>query len=171
MIKSESDTNAGLESQTSVETEASGLNTSVSEDGAPKVQRKRKWLNNEAAAAGLLGTKKSLTISSDTLKNVLPTPSPQIKEEASSNHSEPVGAGEDLAASESGNAPPPTASTNGDTKRKFIEADETNGNEAGEQLTVVRQQSARTVILEVGLGFDFILIGVRFFLGWKNFKA
>lgn len=153
MTKSESDTNAGLESQTSVETEASGLNTSVSEDGAPKVQRKRKWLNNEAAAAGLLGTKKSLTISSDTLKNVLPTPSPQLKEEANSNHAESVGAGEDLSANESGNAP---ASTNGDTKRKVIEADETNGNEAGEQLTVVRQQSARTVILEVGLGFYLI---------------
>ena len=155
MTKSESDTNAGLESQTSVETEASGLNTSVSEDGAPKVQRKRKWLNNEAAAAGLLGTKKSLTISSDTLKNVLPTPSPQLKEETNSNHAESVGAGEDLASNESGNAPA-IASTNGDTKRKVIEADETNGNEAGEQLTVVRQQSARTVILEVGLGFYLI---------------
>lgn len=39
----------------------------------PKVQRKRKWLSNEQAAnASLLNSKKQLTISSDTLKSIIP---------------------------------------------------------------------------------------------------
>ncbi len=59
-------------------TASSDLNTSLNtsqtaENDVPKVQRKRKWLSNDAAAANLLASKKSLTISTDTLKSYLPT--------------------------------------------------------------------------------------------------
>jgi hypothetical protein len=155
--KSDSDSNVALNTQASVEqvehsnSEVS-LNASISEDGAPKVQRKRKWLNNEAAAANLLSSKKSLTISSDTLKNVLPTPLPQTKEE----NNEQNNVSEELASSNETTNANVGSSSNNDPKRKFIESNDSNANENSEQPTVVRQQSSRTVILEVSVLFGLI---------------
>ncbi len=62
--------------------DSSKLNESVdaAQNGdLPKLQRKRKWLNNEAA--NILTNKKSLTISSDTLKTYLHTPPANQDEE------------------------------------------------------------------------------------------
>jgi len=81
-VSSEEQTNKVLDISSNELNDSSKLNESVDagQNGdLPKLQRKRKWLNNEAA--NILTNKKSLTISSDTLKTYLPTPPANQDEE------------------------------------------------------------------------------------------
>jgi hypothetical protein len=143
--------------------EAQATNSSnviLNESDIPRVQRKRKWLSNESTAANLLSSKKSLTISSDTLKSYLPTSTSTpsgIQSAVIEDKSED--SNEEKSNSSAGSAS--GVICNNTNQRKVIEPD--NGlsdiptpvplanitsSESQNQRQVVRS-SSRTVILEV----------------------
>jgi len=100
---------------------------SAATDDLPKVQRKRKWLTNDQAAASILSHKKQLTISSDTLKSYLPA----IKD---TDDNMPIGGGDAEAA------------TGGEesSDRRVVEADLPEDDE-----DVEKQETRRVKIEEV----------------------
>ena len=115
--------------------------TKTPDEQPHKVQRKRKWLSNDQAAANLLSSKKQLTISSDTLKSYLPT-TPTIKDD------EAVSAAEEPAEAAPNN-------------RRVIDSNMETANAVEEE----PKQSTRTVILEVN-SFDFSFSNS--FIYWIN---
>jgi hypothetical protein len=134
------------------------LAAGTGDDTQPKIQRKRKWLSSETTAANLLSSKKVLTISTDTLKNYLPNvPAPSSTKDISNED------GEDAevkvikkADDEDSQSNPSTISDStmsGESninKRKVIE---NTSNEIELANNELKQQTSRTVILEVRKSF------------------
>ena len=144
----------------------SGHTAPTSDADTPKVQqRKRKWLSNDATAANLLSSKKVLTISTDTLKNYLPNvpaPSPTKETAADTNenvvskHTDVEDSSSNPSMAEDNNSQGSTGNNNSNAnKRKVIEHSNTNTSndeqtdETLAQVQTIRQQTSRTVILEV----------------------
>jgi hypothetical protein len=126
--------------------------TTTTTPSSAKVQKKRKWLGNDATAASLLSTKKSMAISSDTLKSYLPTnPNENLSKMMSREDSE--SADEQMVGSDG-------VVVQQASKRKVIEPGELvsmvpDSSTSSASSQQIQKQSSRTVILEVGL-FCFV---------------
>lgn len=129
--------------------------TATTTTPSAKVQKKRKWLGNDATAASLLSTKKSMAISSDTLKSYLPTnPNENLSKMMSREDSE--SADEQMVGSDG-------VVVQQASKRKVIEPGELvsmvpDSSTSSANSQQIQKQSSRTVILEVGF---FCLIATR----------
>lgn len=128
------------------------------DDTQPKIQRKRKWLSSETTAANLLSSKKVLTISTDTLKNYLPNvPAPSPTKETSNEDGDVVevkvikkGDDEDSQSNPSTISDSTMSGESNINKRKVIE---NTSNDTEQTNNELKQQTSRTVILEVRKSF------------------
>lgn len=104
----------------------------------PKVQRKRKWLSNDQAAnASLLNSKKQLTISSDTLKAVIPNKD-KVEESATAVADESV---------------TPTAETD-QKNRRVISA---NGDESTKRKVILEVSKTSTRLIHLNRSLSILL--------------